>query len=125
MGQREREQGEVIRREVMGTDHVDRSLGNANDFDMPLQEATMEQAWGGVWTRDGLDRKTRSIVTLSMLIAQQAWGALKGHVRGALNNGVSPDELREIIMHAGPYCGYPAALAAMKVAREVIDTYEG
>ena len=125
MGQKEREQGEAIRREVMGAAHVDRSLGNATDFDMPLQEATMEQAWGAVWTRDGLDRRTRSIVTLSMLIGQQAWGALKGHVRGALNNGVSPDEIREIVMHAGPYCGYPAALAAMKVVREVIDTFEG
>ena len=124
MGIKEQEEGEAIRRKVMGTAHVDRSLGNATDFDMPLQEATMEHAWGGVWTRDGLDHKTRSIVTLSMLIARQALGALKGHVRGALNNGVTPEEIREIIMHAGPYCGYPAALAAMKVAREVIDAHQ-
>ncbi|CAA0105842.1 carboxymuconolactone decarboxylase family protein [Zhongshania aliphaticivorans] len=114
--------GEIIRREVMGSDHVDRSLRNATAFDMPLQEAAMEHAWGGVWAREGLDRKTRSMVTVSMLIAQQAHGELKGHVRGALNNGVSPDELREIIMHAAAYCGYPAALSAMRVAREVIDT---
>ena len=66
--------GELIRREVMGSAHVDASLGNATDFDMPLQEAAMEHAWGGVWTRDGLDRKTRSIVTVSMLIALQAHG---------------------------------------------------
>ncbi len=116
--------GEVIRREVMGSAHVDASLGNATEFDMPLQEAAMEHAWGGVWTRGGIDRKTRSIVTVSMLIAQQAHGELKGHVRGALNNGVSPEELREIIMHAAAYCGYPAALSAMRVAREVLDTYE-
>jgi 4-carboxymuconolactone decarboxylase len=115
--------GEAIRREVMGTAHVDASLGNATDFDMPLQEAAMEHAWGGVWTRDGLDRKTRSIVTVSMLIALQAHGELKGHVRGALNNGVCPEELREVIMHAAAYCGYPAALSAMRVAREVIDSY--
>ncbi|MEX1668285.1 carboxymuconolactone decarboxylase family protein [Zhongshania guokunii] len=116
--------GEVIRREVMGSAHVDASLGNATEFDMPLQEAAMEHAWGGVWTRGGIDRKTRSIVTVSILIAQQAHGELKGHVRGALNNGVSPEELREIIMHAAAYCGYPAALSAMRVAREVLDTYE-
>lgn len=114
--------GEVIRREVMGTTHVDASLGNATEFDMPLQEAAMEHVWGSVWTRDGLDRKTRSMITVSMLIAQQAHGELKGHLRGALNNGVSPEEIREIIMHAAAYCGYPAALSAMRVAREVIDT---
>ena len=88
------------------------------------EEATMEHAWGAAWTRDGLDRKTRSIVTVSMLIALGAHGALKGHVRGALNNGVSQEEIREIIIHAATYCGYPAALAAMKVAREVIDAHQ-
>jgi 4-carboxymuconolactone decarboxylase len=115
--------GEVIRRQVMGSSHVDESLGNATAFDMPLQEAAMEHAWGGVWARDGLDGKTRSIITVSMLIALQAHGELKGHIRGALNNGVSAEEIREIIMHAAAYCGYPAALSAMRVAREVVDTY--
>ncbi len=124
MGIEDRKAGEAIRREVMGDTHVDRSLGNATDFDLPLQEATMEHAWGAAWTRDGLDRKTRSIVTVSMLIALGAHGALKGHVRGALNNGVSQEEIREIIIHAATYCGYPAALAAMKVAREVIDAHQ-
>ncbi len=116
--------GEKIRREVMGSDHVDASLGNATEFDLPLQAAAMEHAWGGVWARDGLDRKTRSIVTVSMLIALQAHGELKGHIRGAFNNGVSPEQIREIIMHAAAYCGYPAALSAMRVAREVIDTHQ-
>jgi 4-carboxymuconolactone decarboxylase len=115
--------GEKIRREVMGSAHVDASLGNASDLDMPLQEAAMEHVWGGVWTRDGLDKKTRSIATVSMLIALQAHGELKGHVRGALNNGVTADEIRELIMHAAAYCGYPAALSAMRVARDVIDSY--
>lgn len=123
MSIKDQKAGEVIRREVMGTAHVDASLGNATDFDMPLQEAAMEHVWGGVWTRDGLDRKTRSIVTVSMLVALQAHAELKGHVRGALQNGVSQEELREIIMHAAAYCGYPAALSAMRVAREVVDTY--
>lgn len=123
MSTKEQSAGEAARREVMGTEFVDRALDNATDFDMPMQEMTMEHAWGAVWTRDGLDRKTRSIVTVSMLIALNAHGALKGHVRGALNNGVSPDEIREVVMHAAVYCGYPAALAAMKVAREVIEAY--
>ena len=116
--------GECIRREVMGSAHVDASLGNATEFDMPLQQAAMEHAWGGVWTRDGLDRKTRSMVTVSMLIAQRAHAELRGHLIGALNNGVSEEEIREIIMHSAAYCGYPAALAAMRVAREVIDNRE-
>ena len=116
--------GETIRREVMGTAHVDASLGNATAFDRPLQGAAMEHVWGGVWARDGLDRKTRSIVTVSMLIALQAHGELKGHVRGALNNGVSAEEIREIIMHSAAYCGYPQALSAMRVAREVVDQFE-
>jgi len=84
----------------------------------------MEHAWGAVWNREGLDRKTRSIVTVSMLIALGAHGALKGHVRGALTNGVTQDEIREIIMHSAAYCGYPAALAAMKVAKEVIAAHQ-
>ena len=123
MSTKEQSAGEAARREVMGSEFVDRALDNATDFDMPMQEMTMEHAWGAVWTREGLDRKTRSIVTVSMLIALNAHGALKGHVRGALNNGVSPDEIREVVMHAAVYCGYPAALAAMKVAREVIEAY--
>ena len=123
MSTKEQSAGEAARREVMGSEFVDRALDNATDFDMPMQEMTMEHAWGAVWTREGLDRKTRSIVTVSMLIALNAHGALKGHVRGALNNGVSPDEIREVVMHAAVYCGYPAALAAMKVAREVIEAH--
>ena len=81
----------------------------------------MEHAWGSVWTRDGLDRKTRSMITLSMLIAQKAHGELKGHVRGALNNGVTAEEIREIIMHSAAYCGFPSALSAMRVAKEVVE----
>ena len=116
--------GEKIRRQVMGETFVDKALDNASELDMPLQEAAMEHVWGGVWTRDGLDRKTRSIATVSMLIALQAHGELKGHVRGALNNGLTAEEIRELIMHAAAYCGYPAALSAMRVAREVIDSHE-
>lgn len=116
--------GETIRREVMGTAHVDASLGNATDFDLPLQEAAMEHVWGAAWARDGLDKQTRSMITVAMLIALRAHGELKGHVRGALNNGVSPEQIREIIMHSAGYCGYPQALSAMRVAREVVEEFE-
>ena len=114
-------QGEKVRRKVMGDKFVDASLAKATDLDMPLQEAAMEHAWGAVWSRDGLELKIRSMITVSMLVALRAHQELKGHVRGALNNGVTTDELREIIMHSAAYCGYPAALSAMRVAREVIE----
>jgi 4-carboxymuconolactone decarboxylase len=116
--------GEAIRRKVMGTEFVDAALDRASEFDMPLQEAAMEHAWGAVWGRDGLDLKTRSMITISMLIAQRAYEELTGHLRGALNNGVTPDEIREIIIHSASYCGYPAALSAMRVAKELIATEE-
>lgn len=117
----DKNEGEKIRRQVMGPSFVDKELSNASEFDMPLQEAAMEHAWGGVWTRGVLDYKQRSMITLSMLIALRAHGELQGHIRGALNNGVSEEEIREVIMHSAAYCGYPAALSAIKVAREVID----
>lgn len=113
--------GEKIRRQVMGDDFVNASLDNASDFEMPLQESAMQHAWGGPWTRDGLDFKQRSIITISMLIALRAHAELKGHIRGALNNGVSEIEIREVIMHSAAYCGYPAALSAMKIASEIME----
>ncbi|MCH2189394.1 MAG: carboxymuconolactone decarboxylase family protein [Gammaproteobacteria bacterium] len=112
--------GEKIRRKVMGSEFVDASLEKASDFDMPLQESAMEHAWGAAWVRDGLDLKTRSIMTVSMLIAMRAHEELKGHLRGAVTNGVTLEELREIIMHSAAYCGYPAALSAMSIAKEVL-----
>lgn len=113
--------GERIRRSVMGEEFVDASLESAGNFEMPLQESAMQHAWGGPWARDGLDFKQRSMITLSMLIALRAHAELKGHIRGALNNGVSDIEIREIIIHSAAYCGYPAALSAMKVATQVIE----
>jgi 4-carboxymuconolactone decarboxylase len=116
--------GEKVRREVMGDEFVDRALNNANEFDQPLQDLVMENAWGSTWNRNDLPKDTRSLVTISMLIALKAPNELKGHVRGALRNGVTKEEIRAVIMHASVYCGFPAAIEAMRAAREVIDTWE-
>lgn len=114
--------GEAIRRQVMGDAHVDRSLNKVSDFDRDLQRYVMESAWGSVWDRDSavLSRKTRSLMTLSMLIALRATEELKGHVRGAINNGCTEAEIREVILHSAAYCGCPAALAASRAAAEVL-----
>lgn len=116
--------GEMVRREVMGDEFVDRALNNASEFDQPLQDLVMENAWGSTWTRTDLPKDTRSLVTVAMLIALKAPNELKGHVRGALRNGVSKEEIRAVIMHASVYCGFPAAFEAMRAAREVIETWE-
>ncbi len=116
--------GEAVRREVMSDLFVDRALSNANDFDQPLQDLVMENAWGGPWTRDDLPRSTRSLVTIAMLIALKTPNELKGHVRGALRNGVTKEEIRAVIMQATAYCGFPAALEAMRAAREIVDNWE-
>jgi 4-carboxymuconolactone decarboxylase len=116
--------GEKIRREVMSDEFVDRALYNANEFDQPLQDLVMENAWGSTWNRNDLPKDTRSLVTISMLIALKAPNELKGHVRGALRNGVTKEEIRAVILHASVYCGFPAAIEAMRAAREVIDTWE-
>tara|TARA_B110000467_G_C18325216_1_gene488438 strand:- start:118 stop:510 length:393 start_codon:yes stop_codon:yes gene_type:complete len=118
------QKGESVRRQVMGDEFVDSALNNANKFDQPLQDLVMENAWGSTWSRDDLDKKTRSLVTLSMLIALKAPNELKGHVRGALRNGVSKEEIRAVIMHATVYCGFPAAIEAMRAAKEVIDSWQ-
>ena len=115
--------GEQVRREVMGDDFVDRALNNANEFDQPLQDLVMENAWGSTWNRNDLPKDTRSLVTISMLIALKAPNELKGHVRGALRNGATKEEIRAVTMHASVYCGFPAALEAMRAAREVIDAW--
>ncbi len=116
--------GDKIRREVMSDEFVDRALNNANEFDQPLQDLVMKNAWGSTWNRDDLAKDTRSLVTISMLIALRSPNELKGHVRGALRNGVTKEEIRAVILHASVYCGFPAAIEAMRAAREVIDTWE-
>jgi 4-carboxymuconolactone decarboxylase len=114
------ERGLALRREVLGPDYVDKSLQAANDFMMAFQRMTTEWCWGYAWTRPGLDRKTRSLVNLAMLTALNRSPEIKLHVRGALNNGVTVDEIKEVLIHATIYCGIPAGLDAFKAANEVL-----
>ncbi|CAN7313951.1 4-carboxymuconolactone decarboxylase [Acidovorax sp. LjRoot117] len=115
------EQGLTTRRQVMGDDYVDRALGNATAFTQPIQEFITRNAWGDVWQRPGLDRRTRSMITVAMLIAMGKQHELKAHVRGALNNGVTAEELQELLLHASIYCGLPSAVDAFRTAAEVVD----
>lgn len=110
MSNEKRDAGLATRREVMGDEFVDRELNNASDFTQPMQDLVMEQAWGTVWTRDGLPKSTRSLITIAMLAALKAPNELKGHVRGALRNGCSVEEIQEVLLHAMAYCGAPRVL---------------
>lgn len=112
--------GLQMRKKVMGEDFVEKAFANADDFTMPLQEFITRNAWGTVWCRDGLDLKTRSLITVSMLTALGRAHELKGHIRGALNNGATPEEIREVLLHAAVYCGAPAAVEGFRVAQEVV-----
>lgn len=112
--------GLQMRKKVMGEDFVEKAFANADDFTMPLQEFITRNAWGTVWCRDGLDLKTRSLITVSMLTALGRAHELKGHIRGALNNGATPEEIREVLLHAAVYCGAPAAVEGFRVAQEVM-----
>jgi 4-carboxymuconolactone decarboxylase len=114
------ERGLALRREVLGPEYVDKSLNAANDFMMAFQRLTTEWCWGYAWTRPGLDRKTRSLVNLAMLTALNRSPEIKLHVRGALNNGVTVDEIKEVLIHATIYCGIPAGLDAFKAANDVL-----
>lgn len=114
------QKGLEVRRAVLGTEYVDGGLAKADDFMMAFQRITTEWCWGYVWTRDGLDRKTRSMLNLAMLTALSKPAELKLHVKGALANGVSVEEIKEIILHATVYCGIPSGLDAFKAAHEVL-----
>jgi 4-carboxymuconolactone decarboxylase len=114
------EQGLRVRREVLGAEYVDRSLAQADDFMMAFQELTTEWAWGYAWSRPGLERKTRSMLNLAMLTALGKSAELKLHVKGALANGVTVEEIREVLLHAAVYCGLPAGLEAFRAAHEVL-----
>lgn len=115
------EAGIQVRREVMGDAFVDAALErNASSDGEALQKHVTETVWGSVWTRDGLARRDRSLLNIGMLVALRATEELRGHVRGALENGLTRTEITEAIIHASGYCGAPAALSAMKVAQEVL-----
>ncbi|HYD62743.1 MAG TPA: carboxymuconolactone decarboxylase family protein [Noviherbaspirillum sp.] len=114
------EDGLRMRKQVMGEEFVEKAFANADEFTMPLQEFVTRNAWGTVWCRDGLDLKTRSLVTVSILTALGRAQELKGHLRGALNNGATPEEIREVLLHAAVYCGMPLAVDAFRTAQEVM-----
>ena len=114
------EKGLDVRRAVLGAEYVDGSLARADDFMMAFQRITTEWCWGYAWTREGLERKTRSMLNLAMLTALGRPAELKLHVKGALANGVTAEEIKEILLHATVYCGIPAGLDAFKAAHEVL-----
>ena len=114
----DRSPGETRRREVMGDAFVDRALSGATAFTRPLQALVNDHAWGATWQRDGIDLKQRSLCTVAMLAALGHVNELKGHLRGALNNGATLHELREVLLHVAPYAGVPASVAAFRAAGE-------
>jgi 4-carboxymuconolactone decarboxylase len=114
------ETGMRLRREVLGDEHVDRTVARTTDFTRDFQEHLTRVAWGSVWTRPGLDRRTRSAITLAALTALGREGELEIHVRGALRNGLTADEISEILIHTSVYAGVPAANAAFAIAERVI-----
>ena len=113
------DKGLATRRAVLGADYVDNSIKNADDFNMPMQELVTEYCWDAIWNRPGLDRKTRSMLNLAMLTALNRPHELKLHVRGAINNGLTKDEIKEVLLQTAIYCGVPAAIDSFKNAKEM------
>ena len=113
------DKGLQTRREVLGADYVDNAIKNADDFNMPMQDLVTEYCWNEIWNRPGLDRKTRSIINLAMLTALNRPHELKLHVRGAINNGLTKEEIREVFMETAIYCGVPAAIDSFRNAKEM------
>jgi len=114
------EQGMTVRRQVLGDAHVDRATAAATPFTAPFQELITSYAWGEVWSRPGLDRRTRSCVTLGVLVALRCEEELALHVRAALRNGLTPEEIREVLLHTTVYAGVPAANTAFAIAQRVL-----
>ena len=113
------EKGLEVRRAVLGADYVDGSIARADDFMTAFQNITTEMCWGYVWTRPGLDRRTRSFLNLAMLTALNKPAELKLHVKGAITNGITVDEIREVLLQTAIYCGVPASMDSFRQAREV------
>ncbi|WP_312029867.1 carboxymuconolactone decarboxylase family protein [Actinomycetospora sp. TBRC 11914] len=115
------EQGMAVRKEVLGAAHVERSMANTSEFSRPVQEYVTRACWGDVWSRPGLDRRTRSLLNLVMLTALNRSHELAVHVRGAVTNGVTVEEIQETLLQATVYCGVPAGLEAFRVAERVLS----
>lgn len=118
------EQGLEIRKSVLGKEFVEKSIAAADDFTMPMQRLTTEYCWGAVWGREGLSKKTRSMINLAMISALNRPHELKMHVAGALRNGVSKDEIREVLLQVAIYAGIPAGVDSFRIAREVLQAAE-
>lgn len=116
------EKGLKTRREVLGSEYVDKSIASADAFNRPMQELVTEYCWGEIWNRPGLDRRTRSLLNLGMLTVMNRPHELKLHVRGALTNGVTKEEITEVFLQAAIYAGVPSAIDSFRVAREVFDS---
>jgi 4-carboxymuconolactone decarboxylase len=116
--------GMAVRREVLGDEYVDKAINNATDFTKPLQDLITENCWGEIWTRSAIPKKTRSLITIATLAALKAPAELKGHVRGALRNGCTVEEIQEVLLQATVYCGVPAGVEAFRAAKDVIETWE-
>jgi 4-carboxymuconolactone decarboxylase len=119
------DQGLQTRREVLGAEYVDAALAGADELTRPLQEFVTQYAWGEIWNRPGLDRRTRSLLNLAMLTALNRPHELRLHLRGALRNGATQEEIREVLMQCSIYCGVPAAMDSFRVAREVFKETAG
>ena len=115
------EDGMRVRREVLGDEHVDRAVEGTTDFTREFQDLITRYAWGEIWTRPGLDRKTRSCITIAALVALGRDHELELHLRAALRNGLTPDEIKEVLLHSAVYCGVPAANSAFAIAQRVLD----
>lgn len=124
MTEESKKNGIKVRTEVMGEKFVQRAVDNTTELTAPIQDWINEHAWGSTWQRDGLPRQTRSLITIAMLAALKAPTELKGHVRGALNNGCTVEEIQEVLLHSVVYCGAPAAQEAFRAAQEVIDEWQ-
>lgn len=120
MSDEDKQKGMEMRTRVMGEAFVDKAMSNLDGFSRPLQDWLNEHAWGSTWQREGIDLKTRSLVTCGILSALGSSQELKGHIRGAVNNGASVVEVREVLLHSAVYAGAPAAVEAFRAAREVL-----
>lgn len=118
------DKGMAVRREVLGDEYVDKALEAATTFTQPLQELVTENCWGEIWTRDAISKRTRSLITIATLAALKAPTELKAHVRGALRNGCTIEEIQEVLLQSAVYCGVPAGIDAFRAAREVIENWQ-
>jgi 4-carboxymuconolactone decarboxylase len=116
------EQGMRVRREVLGDEHVDRAVANTTEFTQPFQDFITETAWGNIWAREGIDRRSRSMITLAVLTALGREHEIAMHVRAALTNGLTKEEIGEVLLHTSVYAGVPVANRAFAIAQQVLDT---